>query len=57
MEHAKNLPNGCELVVGGGVEDNESPKSSVRGDVVHLSVNHEEANTCRVMQSQARSTE
>ena len=48
MEHIKHLPNGCELVVGGGFEDNESAKSTVR-DIVHLSVNQEEADTCLIL--------
>ena len=41
MEHGKHLPDGCELVVGGGCHDNKCAKSTVR-DVLHL---NKEADT------------
>jgi hypothetical protein len=45
MEHGSHLPNGCELVTGGGFNDQESAKSTVLGDLEHLKSNHEEADT------------
>ena len=43
MEHANLLPTTCELVAEGGFEDQQSAKSSMRGDLPDLKANHDEA--------------
>ena len=45
MEHAHRLPNGCELVTGGGFEDQKTARSSLNGTLPELTSNHEEADT------------
>jgi hypothetical protein len=45
MQNAKMLPNGCELVIGGGFSDHQKAQSSLRGDIPQLQANHEEADT------------
>ena len=45
MEHAHRLPNLCELVTGGGFEDQKTARSSFNGTLPELTSNHEEADT------------
>ena len=45
MQHGNTLPSGCELVTGGGFENQRSAKSTSQGELVCLYSNHEEADT------------
>lgn len=45
IEKAGRIPDGCELVVGGGFADKQVTKSTVRRDIPQLESSHKEADT------------